>query len=109
MVDLCYIECAGVRVPSDWSVDQLQEALAKRKIRFQKAHEKEIMAVFGEAIQLKASLEKNIHNLNAEVARLEKYVNEKRQKVLCPGCGMKWTEAPAYSAENSKKNSEKKQ
>ena len=52
---LDYIECAGVRVPADWSVEQLAEALIKRKIRF--ANEQEIMNVFGNAIRMKASLE----------------------------------------------------
>lgn len=46
---LDYIECAGVRVPADWSVEQLAEALSKRKIRF--ANEQEIMNVFGNAIR----------------------------------------------------------
>ncbi|GAI83438.1 unnamed protein product [marine sediment metagenome] len=45
---LDYIECAGVRVPADWSVEQLTEALSKRKIRF--ANEQEIMHIFTKAI-----------------------------------------------------------
>ena len=108
MVDLNYIECAGVRVPSDWSIDQLREALAKRKIRFQMMHEKEIMAVFGDAIQLKASLERDISRLHDEVVKWETYVRQRKQAVSCPSCGIKWTEAPTTSV-GSTKNSKKKQ
>ena len=92
-LNLNYIECAGVRVPSDWSVEQLAEALAKRKIRF--ANEKEIMSVFGDAIRLKSSLENEISRLQAEVAKWDRYVKEKQEKARCPGCGVQWTEPAA--------------
>ena len=91
-IDLNYIECAGVRVPSDWSVDQLREALSKRNIRF--SNEEDIMVVFGKSIQLKASLEEQISTLQAEVTRLDKYVKEKQKRALCPQCGKLWMEAP---------------
>ena len=95
--NLNYIKCAGVRVPSNWSLDQLREALAKRDIRF--LNEDEITAVFGRAIELKASLEANITQLQAELARLEKLVQERKKKVRCPKCGLQWTEAPIVTAE----------
>jgi len=102
--DISYIECAGVRVPSNWSVGQLAEALAKRKIRFN--NEQEIMAVFGDAIKLKRSLEQGIQNLQNELSTWEHYVKQKKEKVMCPGCGLKWTEpnATAPSATRDKEH-----
>ena len=84
--NLRYIECAGVRVPADWNIAQLTEALAKRKIRF--SNEAEITAVFGEAIRLKQKLEENIARLRAEGARLETYYNTFKDKLTCPSCMM---------------------
>ena len=102
MIDLNYIECAGVRVPSDWSVDQLREALVKRNIRFSRVNEKEIMAVFVAAIQLKSQLENNIHELQAEVAKWDRYVKERKAAIRCPGCGTQWTEPPAAKSPDTK-------
>jgi len=82
MFDLNYIECAGVRVPSDWSVKQLREALAKRNIRFIEAHEREIMAVFGDAILLKASLEDSIATLRQEKAKLIADISTLKAKII---------------------------
>jgi len=87
-MNLDYIECAGVRVPVDWSMEQLRSALAKRKIRF--ANENEIMSVFGNAVQMKAVLEKEISHLHAEAARLDRYIKIKQEKVSCPKCGIQW-------------------
>ena len=69
MSDLNYIECSGVRVPSDWNIKTLEMALMKRKIRFQ--NEKEIMAVFGEAVNLKSNLEEAIRALRKELVGLQ--------------------------------------
>ena len=69
MPNLDYIECAGVRVPADWSIRQLREALSKRKMRFK--NEKEIMNVFGDAVNLKAKLEARIHELSEKIKILE--------------------------------------
>ena len=66
--DLNYIECAGVRVPADWTIDQLRKALAKRNIRF--SNEQDAIAVYGAAIEFKVELERRIDELNANVARL---------------------------------------
>jgi len=84
-----YIECAEVRIPSNWSVDQLRVALGKRKIRF--SNEKELMSVFGEAIKLKSQLEDNIHELRTEITKWDGYVKERKEAIKCPECGMQWT------------------
>jgi len=91
-----YIECAGVRIPSDWSVEQLAQALERRKIRFR--NEEEIMAVFGDAIRLKSSLEKAISRLRTEVTKLDRHIKERQKKAMCPGCGMLWAEPVASAA-----------
>lgn len=78
-----YIECAGVRIPADWTLDNLRAALENRKIRF--ANEKEVMAVFGDAIQIRNSL-------RMEIATLDRCIKEKRKKAICPKCGMRWFE-----------------
>jgi len=70
MTDLDYIECAGVRVPEDWTIEQLRSALERRNIRFRKANEEEIMRVFGEAVVLKQKLGKEIDALKNEKAKL---------------------------------------
>ena len=78
-----YIECDGVRVPSDWTVEQLREALAKRKIRF--FNEQEVIGVFGKAVLLKKELENSIEKLQNEKALLlldiTKIQNERNAKV----------------------------
>jgi len=93
---LDYIECAGVRLPADWSVEQLTEALSKRKIRF--ANEQEIMNAFGNAIWMKASLESEISRLHAEETKLTHYIHERQRRAMCPGCGMQWTDSGATAA-----------
>jgi len=85
-----YIECDGVRVPADWTPDDLRVALGKRKIRFK--NEEEIMAVFGDAIQLKAALENAISLLKTERTRLDNYVLQRKELTNCPGCGRQWFE-----------------
>lgn len=99
MAGLDYIECDGVRVPSNWTIERLRNALAKRKIRF--SNEQEIIGVFGDAVQLKYSLEERIHFLRTQVAELNDYINRKRQLASCPVCGLKWAEDPIVS--NAKK------
>ena len=66
--DLNYIECVGVRVPANWTIDQLRDALAKRNIRF--SNEQDAIAVYGAAIEFKVELERRISELNASIARL---------------------------------------
>ena len=39
-----YVDCDGVNVPADWTVEELRWALARRKTRF--PNEKAIIAVF---------------------------------------------------------------
>jgi hypothetical protein len=39
-----YVDCAGVNVPADWTVEELRWALKRRKRRF--PNEKEIIAAF---------------------------------------------------------------
>lgn len=85
-----YIECAGFRIPSDWSVEELAQALERRKIRFR--NEEEIISVFGNALRLKSSLEKDISRLRAEVTKLNGYVEERQKKATCPHCGTLWIE-----------------
>lgn len=92
-INIDYIECDGVRVPSTWTGAQLKEALAKRKIRFQ--NEAAIMHVFGNAIHLKATLEQKVLDLQAEVAKWDQYVKEKKALAACPKCQTQWTEPPA--------------
>ena len=67
--DLNYIECAGVNVPARWTIDQLRDALAKRKIRF--PNEEDAIFVFGEAIRLKVELEARNAELIKEGNRLQ--------------------------------------
>lgn len=87
-----YIECAGVRVPADCTVEELRIMLEKRNIRFN--NEEEIMAVFGNALQLKASLEKTITVLKAEISTLDRDIIRKGDLAKCPGCGRLWREEP---------------
>lgn len=101
MINIDYIQCDGVRVPSDWSVDQLGEALAKRKIRFH--NEREIMRVFGEAILLKATLETIIHKLHEEIAKLNSYVEQKKKLAACPNCSMRWMEPVGTTKSKSRR------
>jgi len=65
---LDYIECAGVRVPANYSLKELRVALKKRGIAF--ANEGEIQRVFGEAIELKRKLQTSIRELEAREAEL---------------------------------------
>ena len=75
---LAYITCAGVRVPSNWTLEHLRIALKHRRISFPKATEHDIMAVFGEAIRLKRLLESAIKGLEEEKAKLEVGIHEKQ-------------------------------
>ncbi len=93
MPELDYIECAGVRVPSNWKIKQLASALEKRKIRFN--NEQEIMNVFGHAIHLQAELEARDHELRKEIQKLESEVKLLDLKLLCPHCKKRIDSAPA--------------
>lgn len=84
MMQKDYIECAGVRVPADWNLEQLRAALLKRKIRFQ--NEAEIMSVFGEAIELKAKLEKAIDELENKKKQLQDFIHAAQGRLFCPHC-----------------------
>ena len=64
MKDICYWECGGVRVPSDWTVEMLKRNLERRKWRFR--NEDELIHEF-------------------EVAKIK----EDRQKLLYPTCKIK--------------------
>jgi len=66
---LNYIECDGVRVPEDWTLTHLKRALAKRRIRF--GNEREIMAVFGDAVKMKQHIENEIDELRRTKSELE--------------------------------------
>lgn len=101
-----YIESAGVRVPANWTIDDLRTALGKRKIRFN--NEEEIMAVFGDALQLKASLENSISHLQTEKIGLENLVQQKQQLANCPGCGRQWFEKPVATLPSPAKKATKK-
>jgi len=107
---LDYIECAGIRVPFDWSVEQLAEALSKRKIRFE--NEQEIMNAFGNALRMKASLKSEISRLQAEETKLTHYIHERQRMAMCPGCGMQWAGSgvspPAAKEVVKEKTSKKK-
>ena len=92
MGNLDYIECAGVRVPADWTVEELSKALAERKIRFNSKNETEIMAVFGNAIELKRVLEVRLNEAQNALVKWERFVLEKRALATCPKCGTSWTE-----------------
>jgi len=105
-IPYAYIECAGVRVPADWTPDDLRAALGKRKIRFNNGEE--IMAVFGDAIQLKASLERSISHLQTEEIRLANLVKRKQELANCPGCGRQWFEKPVTTLAPPAKKATKK-
>lgn len=89
---LDYIECAGVKVPEDWSIEQLRSALGKRKIRFQS--EGEILRVFGEAVMLKRQLEQETQSLKEEIQSSKKEIAGLRLRITkqlklqltCPLC-----------------------
>lgn len=83
-IDIDYIVCDGVRVPADWTIGQLRDALAKRNIRF--TNEEEIVRVFGEAVKLKAELENRVYGLQKEIAALEEVVVMLRDNAHCPYC-----------------------
>ena len=76
---LNYIECAGVCVPSDWTIDQLRDALAKRNIRF--LNERDAMVAFGEAVRMKAELEQRERELTATIAKLAGEVTKMRTEM----------------------------
>ncbi len=82
---MIYIECAGVRVPKDWTVDQLREALAKRNIRFQ--HEDEIIAVFGDALHTIGALGEEVTRRRNELSKLDSAIVAKRAGLACVKCG----------------------
>jgi predicted nucleic acid-binding Zn-ribbon protein len=93
-----YITSAGVRVPANWTVEDLGKALAKRKITF--SNEREIMDVFGDALRVKEQLEKAIEQLTRETTRLssdvrhlesewntlQKEIKRLENQLLCPHC-----------------------
>lgn len=76
---LNYIECAGVRVPANWTIDQLRDALAKRNIRF--SNEQDAIAAFGESIRLKAELERREDELTANIAKLSEEAQRLRAEM----------------------------
>jgi len=84
VLDLDYIECAGVRVPADWTFQKLRDALAGRKIRF--ANEQEIANVFGKAVLLKFKLQSEIDGLVKQRQELRTEVILLKTKLLCPNC-----------------------
>ena len=96
MPEANYIECMGVRVPADWSVEQVAASLVKRHIRF--SNEAEIMRVFGEALCLKAALEHEVTCLKSEVEKLNALVEQRKSRTLCPGCGARWTNPTATAS-----------
>ena len=90
--ELTYVECAGVRVPAHWTIEQLRLALSKRKIRFQ--NEVEIKSVYGEAVLLKQKLEDSIKKLGEEEARLVNRVAALGKTLRCPHCKGPLEESP---------------
>jgi len=83
-----YIISAGVRVPANWTVEELGKALAKRKIAF--TNEKEIMDAFGDALRIKEQLESAIEQLRGEKTRISFDVasldRQKEKLQSCPHC-----------------------
>ena len=84
MDNLPYIECAGVDVPANWTVNELREALAKRHIRFRQ--ESDIIAMFGNALKVKAELTQEVSRLRTELGKLTERVRLLKGKLICPKC-----------------------
>ena len=95
-----YIECAGMRLPMNWSVHQLAEALAERKIRL--SNEEEVMEAFGDSIVLKYQLEREIQVARAELYELQGEVRLIAKLVLCPNCHQRICESPVILSKNEK-------
>jgi len=83
--DLAYVECAGVRVPMDSTVEDLRDALGKRKVRF--GNEKEILEAFGSLVEARGILQTEISGLVRRKANLERTVTRLKGKLQCPKCG----------------------
>jgi hypothetical protein len=64
-----YIECAGMRVPYNWTPDQLKRALKLRKIKLD--NEAEIREVFGQYLDM-------IRDLNNQI------ITKRRELYLFP-------------------------
>lgn len=73
---MIYIECAGVRIPIDWTVDKLKVALAKRKIRF--PNEADIITAFGTYVDMLRDLQKSIEFKRRELAGLDSAIAAKK-------------------------------
>ena len=69
-----YIECAGVRVPTDWTFDDLAEALKKRNARF--SNERDIKAAFQSFLDCRISLQNQIYELTRKRDSILKSMNE---------------------------------
>ena len=83
MVD--YIECAGLRVPINWTPAQLEKALSERKIKL--ANEKEVMAVFGDSLKMVEILLLERAELRVEVTEMKKVKAQLSVETTCPACG----------------------
>ena len=85
VLDLSYAECAGVRVSLDSTVEELRDALEKRKVRF--SNEKEIMEAFGSLVETRKILQKEISTLEKQRNSLRRVIDRLKGKLQCPKCG----------------------
>ena len=65
-----YIECAGVRIPKNWTISNLAEALEKRGVRF--TNEQDIVAAFSVFLDTRIRLQQQIRELEAELSTKKK-------------------------------------
>lgn len=79
-----YLECAGVRVPASWTVEQLRLALATRSIRF--TNEEEIIRAFRVGLRSKnwgeRSLQRDLLDKAGIPTRKPKRKYKRRKKAI---------------------------
>lgn len=80
-----YIECAGLRIPRDWTPYDLQKALEKRNIRLD--NEDDVMEVYGHSIAIKFEIDKEIDQARADLIELETAKRKGESKIACVNCG----------------------
>lgn len=91
-----YVECGGVRIPTNWTIPELLAALQKRNVRF--TNESDIQAAFQVFHDTKSRLYEQIEALtkhDAQLAsktkQLEETLKKMNKRVTCSKCGNIYT------------------
>jgi len=73
-----YIECAGLRIPYDWTPDQLERALERRRIKLD--NKADIISVFSDYLNIIITLSYDIHNKRKELSDLNNTIFSLKSK-----------------------------